>query len=317
MNQSSETRDRKPLLALAAALLMPGLGQVYNGELSRGLSFFLALAFLLPIAAWIGLHGPESMLWLVILGAAFAALALYVLAIRDAYLSAKRAGDGYELKPYNRVHVYLAMFFFGYFFVLGKLADYTKETLLESYVIPTSSMAPTLLRGDRFFVDKRFNRPGAKESVKRGDIAVFINPNSRNNMYVKRVIGLPGDRIEIRDMVISVNGKALPTTPLSSLGTPEQDRILADHLALRETSDAGSYVVIWRKGAVREPYSTTVPNGEVFMIGDDRDGSQDSRVVGPVPLRDVVAKAKQVWFSVDPEDGVRWSRLGRVLDGKS
>lgn len=305
--------ERKPLLALTAAFLLPGLGQVYNGEITKGLSFFLVLAFAVPLAAWIALHGPEIMLWLVVLVGVVLTLTIYVLAIWDAYRTAKRLGTDYVLQPINRPSSYLAMMFFGYFIVFGQIAQYTKDNLIEAFSIPSTSMVPSLLPGDRIFVDKRLNRPGASE-VHRGDVAIFIYPNNRTQMYVKRVIGLPGDKVEIKGTSVWVNGKELGMGQASSLGSANLDRLLEDQIAYREVGDEVQYLVIWKKSGKHEPLSVEVPNGQVFVLGDDRDDSHDSRKFGTLPLTDIVAKVKQVWFSRGDEDGVRWGRFGKIVD---
>jgi signal peptidase I len=120
-------------------------------------------------------------------------------------------------------------------------------------------MQPTLLPGDILFADKRYNRPGFKQAVQRGDIAIFVYPNDRTTYYIKRIVGLPGD-------VVDVDGGQL-----------------------------------------------TVPAGEVYVMGDNRTASKDSRNFGTVPLQDVVGKARQLWFSSD-KGTIRWERLGKVVE---
>jgi signal peptidase I len=82
----------------------------------------------------------------------------------------------------------------------------------------------------------------------------------------------------------------------------------------RETIDGRSYTVLWRKDSEHKSLSLTVPNGQVFVLGDNRDAAQDSRHFGVLPLADVTAVARQVWFSSDGEDGVRLRRVGKLLD---
>src|SRR5215468_10655918 len=108
---------RNPKIALALSLLMPGLGQVYNGELAKGLSLFLIVAFSIPVGAWIGINAG-SLLWVMVLVGSLVTLAVYLFCAVDAYRTAKRIGDTYVLGPYNRSYTYLALLFFGYFFVL-------------------------------------------------------------------------------------------------------------------------------------------------------------------------------------------------------
>src|SRR4051794_33057816 len=123
MNSKSE---RKPLLATTAALIMPGLGQVYNGELTKGLSLFLLFGFMVPIFSWLALQAPKGALSLIVFVGVFLALFIYLYSIQDAYRTAHKVSKSYLLSPYNRPYAYIAIFFFGYFFVLTQLNDHTK-----------------------------------------------------------------------------------------------------------------------------------------------------------------------------------------------
>jgi signal peptidase I len=175
-------------------------------------------------------------------------------------------------------------------------------------------MTPAIMPGDRFFADKRVGHPGGVK-LRRGAIAVLLHPNDRTTMYVKRIIGLPGDRVDIDGTSIKVNGVELRGEELHALGDPSLDALLAQHLAFRETVDGSSYTVLWRKDLERKTASLTVPNGQVCVLGDNRDASRDSRHFGILPLADVTAVARQVGFFANREDGVRRRRVGRLLDG--
>lgn len=307
---------RRPLLAKAAALVLPGLGQVYNGEIWKGLALFSLLTLCTPVFASLAVWTHTRGSWaLVVLGVVLA-IAIYVYAIVDAYRTARRAGATYVLQPYNRPSAYLALFLGGYFFVLSPTVRHTKENVLELFKVPSSSMLPTIVAGDRFFADKSVNRPGGK-NVWRGAVAVFIYPNNRTAMYVKRIIGLPGDKIEIKGTSIEVNGKSIEREPVLDLGDQRLNRLLEQGVAYREEGDRGSYVVLWKrdppKDAPRAPLSLTVPNGAVFVLGDNRDAAQDSRQFGVVPLADVAGIGRQIWFSKGP-GGIDWRRIGKSLE---
>jgi signal peptidase I len=160
-------------------------------------------------------------------------------------------------------------------------------------------MQPNVLKGDFLFADKRVNCPGCKHSIQRGDIAIFVYPNDRTLYYIKRVVALPGDKVRIQGRTVFVNNRPI---------TLDQD---ADFVT--ERGDNGPYKVYWPTADKSRDYRLTVPPGEVFVLGDNRGASVDSRSFGSVPLMDVIGRAKQIWFSYDPDSGVRWDRLGKLL----
>ena len=307
------TKTRRPLVALFAGLLLPGLGHVYNGEPAQGAALLISVAMLLPSAAWLALHVPRPLLSLVVVVGVVASLSIYVYSVKAAYRTAARLREGFTPGPWNRGYVYFVLFVFGHMLVLSPLAGYAKGHLLETFKVPSASMLPTILPGDRFFADKRVGHRGGTK-IRRGAIAVFVYPNDRTTMYVKRVIGLPGDRIEIDGTSVKVNGVDIRHEELHDLGDSQRNRLLEEHLAFRESGDRGGYTVLWRKDGKREQLSTVVPNGQVFVLGDNRDASHDSRSFGVLPMADVTAVARQVWFSANAEDGIRLRRTGTLLD---
>ena len=298
MNQNK--RDFKKALLLS--LVMPGLGQVYNGEVSKGISLFLIFAFSIPGFSWLALHGPNFSLWMLILLGVLFALSVYALSCVDAFKKAKAIGENYQPGPYNKFYVYLSMLFFGYFFVLTQLVTYTKTNLVELYHVPSTSMSPGLEKGDFFFVDKDVNSPGSKRKIKRGDIATFVYPNDRTTIYVKRIIGLPGDKIEMSGTDVKVNGQSIVQGDATNK---------AEHMTIREKAESGeSYDVYWKVNSQGYQLSLTVPDGQVFVLGDNRDEAYDSRKFGTLPLTDIIGVAKQVWFSL-ADSGFR---IGKWVD---
>jgi signal peptidase I len=305
------TGRRAPLLALAAGLVLPGLGQIYCGEVVRGVSVLLTMAILPPVTAWLALTAPARTLWLVVLAGALAGLGLYAWAVIDAWRLARRAPD--RKSVWQRPHVYLLCTVAAYWLVFGPLVGFAREHLLETFYAPTASMLPNLSPGDRFLVDKRVNRPGGL-ALWRGAVAIFIHPNQRTTVYVKRIIGLPGDRVELDGASLRVNGRELRGAEVHDLGNPAQNRLLADHVAYRESGERGSYTVLWKKEEQTTKATFTVPGGQVFLLGDNRDASHDSRQFGAVPLSDVKAVARQVVFSYHAGEGLDWSRCGKLIE---
>lgn len=291
---------RRPALAAVLSVLLPGLGQLYNGQLNKGLFLFMGFAFVsVPFLAFVALALPPAWLLPSLLMSLLATLGLYGYGILDAWRVARHSPD-YHPRPWQQPAIYVSLALFAYLSVLAGATRYVRAHIVEPFRIPSSSMAPNVLRGDFLFADKRVNRPGCKSRIRHGDIAIFIYPNDRTRYYMKRIVGLPGDRIRIRGRTLWVNGQAV-TRPGSS---PDQ---------CIERGDSGPYTVLCAPGGGTTELDLTVPSGQVFVLGDNRAKAKDSRDFGTVPLRDVIGRAVQVWFSYTPDGGIRWDRLGKTL----
>ena len=318
----------KPVLALAGSLAMPGLGQLYLGDPLRGALFLLTVAIAVPVATRLGLAAPPRLLWIVTLLGVAAAVGIYLWSAVDAF---RQAGRSVVAAPsWRRPGVYLLYAAVGYALVLAPSTAYVRGNLLETFVVPTGSMMPTILPGDRILADKRVGRRGGVK-VWRGALAVFIYPNDRTSVFIKRVIGLPGDRIEIDGPRLRVNGKEAASERGDGDGDGDGERAtISAPPGLRlahERGDRGDYQVLWpvdeRAGGVppgaapsRAPAAVSsfvVPDGQVFVLGDNRAAAVDSRRFGTVRLADIQAVARQVWFSSHRGEGVRWGRIGTLL----
>lgn len=222
------------------------------------------------------------------------------------------------------------------------IALVVRSLLFQPFNIPSGSLIPTLLIGDYLFVSKyaygysRFSFPlgmipfdgrilGAEP--KRGDVAVFKLPKDESTDYIKRVVGLPGETVQMIDGRLYINGKVVER---ESIGNYRDDESGAPGSGpqvpmYRETLPGGvSHVVIERHGD-RGPWDNTplyrVPEGHYFMMGDNRDNSADSRdmsAVGFVPFDNFVGRAEVLFFSIDGApawqlwrwpDAVRWDRI--------
>jgi signal peptidase I len=303
---------RRPRLALGAGLLMPGLGQLYLGDLPRGLCFLLGVALAVPGAVHLAMWGPPRFLCFVVFAGVVTATTLYVWSVKDAVRLARRA-PAQTLHTWQRPSVYALYVVASYVFVLAPSTAGVRRDLLEAFVVPSASLSPGILPGDRIFVDKTVGQPGGAK-LWRGAIVVFIYPNERTSTFVKRVIGLPGDRIEMDGNTLRVNGHSVSRGP-SDEPLPSA---FAGLRALRERGDRGEYTVLLPPGDTVAstgplPGSFVVPDGQIYVLGDNRGASVDSRRFGTVPVADVKGIARQVWFSASARDGVRWSRLGKVL----
>jgi signal peptidase I len=205
----------------------------------------------------------------------------------------------------------------------------------QPFNIPSGSLIPTLLVGDYLFVSK-YAYGYSKHSIpfspdlfsgrvlasepKRGDVAVFKLPKDGTTDYIKRVIGLPGDRIQMVDSVLHINGKPVPREPAGQYVTQDAWGQNIKAPKYRETLPNGvSYDVIQRdgeRGYWSNTYVYLVPQGHYFMMGDNRDNSTDSRdeaSVGFVPYENFVGRAEMLFFSLENWDNIRWSRIFQTV----
>jgi signal peptidase I len=178
-----------------------------------------------------------------------------------------------------------------------------RSFLFEPFQIPSSSMVPTLLVGDYILVNKftwGIRLPVLNTKVielgqpRRGDVMVFFPPN-RPEYFIKRVIGLPGDRIAYRGKVLYVNGEEAPQELMMQMPPAAPT-----YQILEENLDGAHHVM--RKELLRsgpDNFEITVEPGHYFMMGDNRDNSSDSRVWGQVPEANVVGKAFAIWMHWD------------------
>ncbi len=195
----------------------------------------------------------------------------------------------------------------------------------QPFNIPSGSMKPTLLIGDFIFTSKfaygysRHSMPFSpplwqgrlwEDKPQRGDVVVFKLPSDGRTDYIKRLIGLPGDEIELRNGVVYLNGKALPRERISDFVEPQASGQFETIIRYKETLPNGvSYEVLDSdpaSGADNTPLYI-VPDGHYFLMGDNRDNSADSRFlshVGYVPYENLVGQADIVFFSFD--NRYRW-----------
>jgi signal peptidase I len=179
----------------------------------------------------------------------------------------------------------------------------------QSFRIPGESMFPTLMVGDRFIAEKPIN----PMNVKRGEIMVYKS-NKNDVIYVKRVIGLPGDEIVLTGRQLFINGNLVRDSKIPQSDDPEIRARLEENDLFEESIDGNTFQVLWSKrGGTKIPEGTfKVGASEYFFLGDNRSNSLDSRMEGGVPRSDVFARPKIIFFSAG-EKGLRWKRIPKRL----
>jgi signal peptidase I len=162
--------------------------------------------------------------------------------------------------------------------------------LISPYKIPAKSMVPTLLNGDHILVNKfSYNL----HDPLRGDVIIFELPRNPKQTFIKRIIGLPDDKIEIRAKALYIN-----------------DTVTREHYAINMDPQT-----IPKKAQPRDYFGPiSVPKDHVFMLGDNRDYSSDSRFWGFLPMEGIKGKVSNIYWSWDEENRkVRWKRIGKTV----
>jgi signal peptidase I len=265
---------RSPYKAAAATLFLPGLGQLYNGELRKAFIFWGGGLVLILLAALAGLlHDFWGMVFVLI-----ASIALVIGALLDALRTAKGL-QTYTLKTFNRWYIYIVAV------ILTALASIPvgAEVATRAFRIPSEGMRPCFEVGDYFIA--RLETPESYED-NRGDILVFRYPGDNKTFYIKRVVAFPGEEVEVRGGSLLINGQSIPDPWARTM----------EEFADARVQDFGPF---------------TVPEETLFMLGDNLANSADSRSWGPLPRENIVGIAEFIYFSWDSiKKNVRFNRIG-------
>ncbi len=223
------------------------------------------------------------------------------------------------------------------------IALVVRTVAYEPFNIPSGSMVPTLLVGDYLFVSKfsygysRYSLPFGlplfsgrifSHSPDRGDVVVFKLPTDNSTDYIKRVIGLPGDHIQMKNGILNINGQPVPRRRIGDYLYQEGNGAVIPLAQYIETLPNGvqhRIIEMSDNGPLDNTQEYVVPPGDYFMMGDNRDNSQDSRVlsaVGYVPAENLIGKAQFIFFSTDGSARLweiwKWPfaiRYGRLFHG--
>ena len=254
-------------------------------------------------AAWTLPESEASLVTVLLSAASFVGISVY--SVVDAVRLATRQGAAGSSTPLRlgtgAVWVVLGL---GY----PVLATHGLRThLMEAYLIPTASMAPALVPGDRLLSDRS---PEALATLQRGDLVIFRHPDGRERHLVKRVVGLPGEEIRVLDGRVQIDGSPLPRRDLGPADTAAYGPSVEGTSMSWEISPEGAWRVLSTPTAPPcAPTHLVLGSDEYFMLGDHRDNAVDSRCFGAIRRAAIVGLARYLWWP-----GTGWERFG-VLPG--
>ena len=255
-------KKRKPIIAFLLSVFTPGLGQIYNGRFKRGVILYLVQLIVFLVLILLGLF---SKFYGAIIILVFA-LGFLIFIWLDALFDAIRLKE-VPLKRFNKWYIYLVILLIHAFVIQPVVSSAIKKNIVRAYKFPSSSMEPTLFPGDYFLVDMKTYKT---EKPKRGDVIVFEYPKDPTKVFVKRVIATEGEKVEIIRNKIYIN-----------------DQLIDDP---------------WGRFTLTRPTTedfgpVRIPEGSLFVMGDNRDNSQDSRFWGFVNIKKVKGKVLYLYWA--------------------
>lgn len=282
-------KRRIPIIAALLSLVTPGLGQLYNGQILKGICFFVA-DLLIPILLLLARLQYQFYGFVAIF---LFLICLWLFIIGEAFFTARRIKE-VVLKPYNKWYVYLIiiLLMFGtYIIPKDFIASITSEVIgFGAYRIPTKAMEPTLSIGDYIIVDTKYFK---RNKIQRGDLIVFKYPKDLSKDFVKRIIALEGEKIEIKDKKVYIN-----------------DRPIAEKYKVHSDSQVYAKNGYYHyDDVIKDDYGPmVVPSDHCFVLGDSRDNSADSRYWGFLPLKNIKGKPLYIYWAKDK------SRIGMKIE---
>lgn len=305
----------------------PGATSVEEPWLPKTAGYALVVVALVMLWRLFRYEAVDFSLMLVVVGAVSGIVWALDLAFfaRRRKLAAAAAGT-----PLERVREPIGVEYARSFFPVILLVLVIRSFLFEPFRIPSDSMMPTLFDGDFIFVSKYsygLRLPVTNTLVvptgtpQRGDVIVFrLPPNPKIN-YIKRLVGLPGDRLRVdENNQLYVNDKPVPQEQGPTYTGPKQDLWnYAGAATAVEQLGAKRHLIMFANGSVKSG-EWVVPAGKYFFMGDNRNNSKDSRFQddidspGFVPAQNLVGKAVRIWLNLDTRDGPLWRRIGNAIN---
>jgi signal peptidase I len=265
-------RVREPLMGALLSIVLPGLGQAYAGNIKRGAIAFLAVTIPTAGLMWFFLQpGVKVGLLLVPF---LALLAFDALIIADSYIQARKYNAAHDLKSnLSRGHVILlvagivsALLAVNFVYLGVRVIN---KTFVTSFIVPPDSMAPSIYAKERVLVDIGAS---AKSDMKRGSVVVYRPPDLKGKVFIHRIVGLPGESVELKDNRVVING-----VPVKE---PWCVRI--------------HYYNRGKFGQKKKP--VIVPEDSYYVVGDASANSNDSRFRGCIPKSALIGRAFKIYY---------------------
>ena len=343
VSEANPQRRRKPWQAGILSLILPGLGQIYNGEVKKGFLYccLMWVSIVLALIVYMELSFPpfnNAVIPLII-------LSTYLYVLSDAVRVAQGKTHMFNRKSYTLYFFLIAWLISGFV-----VQPTMRRVVVEAFKIPAGSMEDTLLVGDHILVNKFLHQFA---DPKQFDVILFRYPwdEERNLIFIKRVIALPGDTLEVRNRQVYVNGEALEEESYlhqaASLGHDNFGPIIVprqgDTVEIREGQDlylngqrvsipSGTFFPLDHgqpmdgfqvfygplfgagKTSRQSVGPLTVAHDYYFVLGDNRGNSRDSRFWGFVEDSQILGLAKRIYWSWDHRaTQVRWDRIGQTV----
>ncbi|HET7563565.1 MAG TPA: signal peptidase I [Gemmatimonadaceae bacterium] len=292
---------RRPWVAGVLSMIAPGVGHVYAGAPRRGLIGFAGMEAIIGAGFTITVLLPPSAQLLGLALTLNAIIVATVVVAWDAVRVARRRGGAYSRRWYNRWYVYLGLYVFENFICQPMLLRQLRGRVFEAYSMPSESMAPALRSGDYIFATP------LRTPASLGEVVAY---RLDTIPYVKRIVGVPGDTLAMRDGQLIVNGHVMPEPYATRADT---DRVAREFGWQRKYLVAGSDTSTYRP-SLKNWGPLVTPSGKYFILGDNRGESYDSRYIGFISRSAIFAHPTVIYFSHDPTTRViRWERIGRAI----
>lgn len=274
-------KPKEPLVALLLSVIFTGLGQIYAGRTRKGL-VLLCISVTIPILASTYFLHPATKVYFYHLLLIPLAIGFALFVLFDAYKSAKARNVEHNVERkitrWKRILLIVGILFLIFVFnpselLVLSMTHYVRTNVAQAFKVPVDSMRPTLIKGDRVLVDKAIYK---RSEPQRGDLIVFKYPLAPEKTFLKRLIGLPGDTVEIKDGHLMINGSFLQA---------------AGHWVALPYYNHGDY-------GQRGQTIQVLPD-HYYVLGDNSAASADSRVWGFVPKQNLIGKAYKVYWPPD------------------